>query len=85
MAANVNASVSPEPLHLSLSVSLRLSLSLSASVIEIKGFIYIELGEGSSGGQNLSTFCSNSKAISCHQPLTKWEILVVEGKLASTL
>lgn len=46
MAANVNASVSPEPLHPSLSVSLRRPLSLSASVIEIKGFIYIELGEG---------------------------------------
>lgn len=64
MAANVNASVSPEPLHPSLSVSLRLSRSLSASVIEIKGFIYIEFGEGFSRGQNLSTFCLNSKAIS---------------------
>lgn len=85
MAANVNASVSPEPLHPSLSVPLRLSLSLSASVIEIKGFIYIEFGERFSGGQNLSTFCSNSKAISSHRPLAKWEVHVVEGKRSSTL
>lgn len=51
MAANVNATVSPEPLHPSLSVSLRLSPCLSASVIEIESCIYIEFGEGFSGGQ----------------------------------
>lgn len=83
MAANINATVSPESLHPSLSVSLR--PSLSASVIEIESCIYIEFGEGSSVGQNLSKFCSNSKDISRRQPLAKWEIHAAEGVSESLL